>query len=52
MIGINKMFNLLFNGFCMIRYILFREELLILIIIDFIIFNRTYFRWFILLSIK
>ena len=43
MIWINKIFDFFFDGFGMKWYIIFGEELLILIIVDFIISDWAYF---------
>lgn len=44
MIRIYKVINFLFDSLCILRYVIFWEELLLLIIVDFIIFNGAYLR--------
>jgi len=44
MVRIDKVINLLFDGFRVEGNVVFREELLLLIIVDFIIFYGAYLR--------
>lgn len=42
-IWVNKLFNIFFDSFCVVRYVVFRKELLLFIIVDLIVADGSNF---------